>query len=204
MTRPLQFMIPQKLTKLNIEQLKRHLCSLQGEDRRLRFGGVVTDEFIQSYVEKSMIENEDRWFGCISKCEVVAACHVAIYNGEGELGCSVDKEYRGHGLAQLMFDRAVTYLRSFGITTVYMHCLTENNIMRHIAKKNDMTIVSCYGETDAKVEVAPGNPMTIMQDAYLDRIAIYDMMFRTNAEMYEAFLKNFKYGKRNHITRSSS
>ena len=181
-----------------------HLCSLQGEDRRLRFGGQTTDEFISDYVKKAFDDINSQWFGCVANAKVVSACHAAIHNGEAELGCSVDKEYRGKGLAQEMFDRAVTYLRSNGVTNVYMHCLTENEVMRHIAKKNLMTIVSCYGETDAKVEVQPATPLTAVKDAYLDRMAIYDMLFRSNAEMYEAFLKNFRYDKRRNFARANS
>lgn len=196
-------MIPSKLNRTHVKLIIKHLCSLKDEDRRLRFGGVLNNETIKSYVEKSFKDKDSQWFGCVSHNKVISACHTAIYNGEGELGCSVDEEHRGEGLAQKMFDRAVTYLRLHGVTKVYMHCLTENQAMRHIAKKNDMTIISCYGETDARVEVTPGNPMTSIKDAYLDRMAIYDMVFRTNAEMYESFLENFRYDKRFRTTRSS-
>jgi RimJ/RimL family protein N-acetyltransferase len=194
-------MISRKLTSpVDKELLIKHLCSLKGEDRRLRFGTVATDNYIETYVDASWKDEKSQWFGCTVRGKIVSACHAAIHNGEGELGCSVDNKYRGKGLAQEMFDRAVTYLRSQGITNVYMHCLTENQVMRHIAKKNQMTVVSCYGESDARVEVQPPTPLTAMKDAYLDRISMYDMLFRSNAEMYEEFLKNFKYGKKPNIT----
>lgn len=197
-------MIPKKLTYIKDRTLLvEHLCELKDEDRRLRFGGIVTDDYIKSYVEKSCKDKTSQWFVCVKDKKIVAACHTAIYNKEAELGCSVSENYRGHGLAQLMFDRAVTYIRTHGITTVYMHCLSENQTMRHIARKNSMTVVSCYGETDAHVEVSPPTPMTAMKDAYLDRVALYDMLFRTNAEMYETFLENFRYDKGIYTTRSS-
>ena len=190
-------MIARKLNVLDIEKLVDHLCSLQGEDRRLRFGVGLTDEAIRNYVEKSFKDEKSQWFGCDSKGKIVSACHVAIYNNEGELGCSVDKEYRGHGLAQEMFDRAVIYLRRNEITEVYMHCLTENQVMKHIAKKNDMVVISCDGETDAKVKVEPPTPVTIYKDAYLDRVALYDMLIRSQSEVYERWLNAFKYARKN-------
>jgi len=191
-------MIPRKLTNdIDRELVKEHLCKLQGEDRRLRFGGVVTNDFINGYVDKSWEDDMSQWFGCMARGTMVSACHVSIYNEEAELGCSVDKMFRGHGLAQSMFDRAVTYLRAHGITNVYMHCLTENEVMRHIAKKNQMTVVSCQGESDAKVEVSPATPATYMRDAYLDRIAIYDMLIRTQSETYNNWLESFKYERQN-------
>lgn len=191
-------MIPRKLIGItDLALVQDHLCDLHGDDRRLRFGGVVTDDFIRGYVEKSWNDDMSQWFGCTSAGKIISACHVSIYKEEAELGCSVNDEFRGQGLAQSMFDRAVTYLRAHGITNVYMHCLTENEVMKHIAKKNYMTVVSCQGETDAKVEVFPGTPATFMRDAYLDRIAIYDMLIRTQSETYKKWLESFKYERQN-------
>lgn len=185
-------MIPRKLyTSTDQLFVIEHLQRLKGADRRLRFGMEVTDEYIERYVKNSWDESDSQWFGCISKWKAVSACHVAIYNGEAELGCSVDPKYRGRGLAQVMFDRAITYLRTKDIRNVYMHCLTENQVMRHIAKKNDMVIVSCQGESDAKVEVDPATPLTIYKDAYLDRMAMYDMVIRNQSEMFKTFLTPF-------------
>jgi RimJ/RimL family protein N-acetyltransferase len=189
-------MIVRKLKNFKDKELvKQHLYSLTGEDRRLRFGSMVSDTYIRDYVDLSWNDEKNQWFGCIVNNTVVSACHVAIYNNEGELGCSVDEKHRGHGLAQEMFDRAVTYLRTQNIKEVYMHCLTENQAMRHIAKKHDMVVVSCDGETDAKVKVEPPTPLTIYKDAYLDRVAIYDMVIRTQSEIYERWLNAFKYAR---------
>ena len=147
----------------------------------------MSDDYIKSYVDKSF-EDETQWFG-VDHIDgyLVATCHAAIYNGEAELGCCVDEDYRGEGLAQQMFDRSVTWLRTQGITEVFMHCLTENAAMRHIARKNDMTVVSCSGETDAKVEIEPATPATILQDAYMDRIAMYDMYFKNNYRLFDFY-----------------
>lgn len=161
-----------------------HLLSLQEEDRRLRFGGVVTDNYIENYVHASF-NKDSKWIGCEDGDAIVAACHVAIIGGQAELGCSVNKEYRDQKLAQAMFDRAVTWLRVQGISQVFMHCLSENGAMKHIARKNDMTVVSEHGEVDANVTVAPPTPFTPMMDAYVDRIAIYDMLYKRNLDTWK-------------------
>jgi RimJ/RimL family protein N-acetyltransferase len=182
-------MVARKLTVLDKQKIVYHLQSLKGEDRRLRFGGTVSDSYIQEYVEKSFNE-ESKWFG-VDHIDgyLIAACHAAIFNGEAELGCSVNPDYRNQGLAQSMFERAVTWLRTKGITTVFMHCLTENRAMRHIASKNDMVVMSEHGETDAEVEVEPATPVTHMRDAYMDRIALYDMLFRQNYNAFDFYWK---------------
>ena len=151
-------MAVRKLSLVDKTRIIQHLLALEGEDRRLRFGGAVSNDYITDYVTKSF-EQESQWFG-IDHIDghLVATCHVSVHDGEGELGCSVEEEYRGEGAAQLMFDRAVTWLRVRGIANVFMHCLSENGAMKHIARKNDMVLVSEHGETDANVQVEPATP----------------------------------------------
>ena len=179
-------MIPRKLSFLDKEKLTRHLLTLQGEDRRLRFGTVVNDDYIIQYVDKTCGATDSKWFAVEDDGKIVAACHAAIIDDLAELGCSVDKEYRGHGFAQAMFDRAVTWLRARGITDVCMHCLTENAVMRHIARKNDMAVVSEMGETDANVHLEPPTPFVHVVDAYADRMAVYDMMLKHNIKIFRS------------------
>ena len=180
-------MLVRKLSVLDKNKIINNLIKLQGEDRRLRFGAMIADEAIKNYVEKSFDE-KSKWFG-VDHIDgyLVATCHAAILDGEAELGCCVDEEYRGEGLAQQMFDRSVTWLRTQGITEVFMHCLTENAAMRHIARKNQMTVVSCGGESDAKVEIEPATPATVLEDAYMDRVALYDMYFKNNYRIFDFY-----------------
>jgi GNAT superfamily N-acetyltransferase len=180
-------MLVRKLTVLDAQRIIHNLTSLQGEDRRLRFGMMCNDDYIRDYVTKSF-EQDSKWFGVDHiDGHLVATCHAAIVNDEAELGCCVDEDFRGEGLAQQMFDRAVTWLRTKGITNVFMHCLTENAAMRHIARKNEMTVVSGYGDTDANVQVEPATPATILKDAYMDRIAMYDMYYKNNYRLFDFY-----------------
>lgn len=186
-------MAVRKLSLSDKTKIINHLVSLQGEDRRLRFGSPVNNDYIKNYVDKSF-EQDSMWFGVDHiDGHLVASCHAAIFNGEAELGCCVDEDFRGEGLAQKMFDRAVTWLRSRGIKHVCMHCLTENAAMRHIARKNHMAVVSEYGETDANVTLVPATPIIHVYDAYADRIAMYDMMMKKNVRMWSSLLNANKY-----------
>lgn len=185
-------MIPRKLNLTDRDLLLSHLLSLKGDDRRLRFGGIVNDNYIVEYVDKSFNTENNKWFGVEDDNRIVAACHAYVGEVDSELGCSVDPEYRNHGLAQSMFYRAVTWLRTQGVTDVFMHCLTENHAMKHIAKKNQMTVVSDSGETDASVKIIPPTPLTSMHDAYLDRIAIYDMVLKSQMSFFRKVTKSYK------------
>ena len=65
-------MIPRKLNPLDIKRLQSHLTSLRGEDRRLRFGGIVSDSYINEYVEKSLTGN-NKWFGVENETKIPSA-----------------------------------------------------------------------------------------------------------------------------------
>lgn len=186
-------MVVTKLSPLDKDNIISHLQALEGEERRLRFGGNVSDDYIEHYVNKTCGGDNDRWFGVYDDTRLVSACHVAIDNGSAELGCSVDKEYRGHKLAQYMFDRAVTWLRTRGIQDVCMHCLSENSVMKHIARKNDMAVITEDGESDANVHLQPANAFTPLADNYADRMALYDMMLRKNIQVIRSFMPKYWY-----------
>lgn len=181
-------MIPRKLTARDVHAIVQHLQRLQGEDRRLRFGGTVGDDYIIEYVERAFLESDSMWFGCDDvNGNIVAVCHVGIEKDDAELGFSVDAEHRGSGFAQALFDRATTYVRSRGIGEVYMHCLSENAVMKHIARKNSMTIVTEFGESDANVHLESAPAAAAFKDAYLDRLTIYDAVMKNQIR----FIKNF-------------
>jgi GNAT superfamily N-acetyltransferase len=178
-------MVPRKLSYLDKSLLSVHLIGLSEEDKRLRFGMLVSDDYIKKYVSKSINDTNSQWFAIEDESMLVAVCHAAVdSNGDAELGFSVDEDYRNCGYAQALFDRAITWLRSNGVKNVFMHCLSENATMRHIAKKNYMTVVTESGESDAKVHIEPPTPLTSMADAYLDRIALYDMIYKNSYKTF--------------------
>lgn len=194
-------MAVRKLNILDKDRIISHLKSLQGEERRLRFGGAVSDDYITEYVNNTCDQKNNKWFGVDHiNGHLVAACHVAIIGEQAELGCSVDAEYRGLGYAQDMFDRSVTWLRTKGITDVCMHCLAENAIMKHIARKNDMAVVTEGGESDANVQLKPPTPLVLVADQYADRIAVYDMAFKNNIKLMRSFLPKYWYDESKSIT----
>ena len=181
--------ITRKLSQIDSEKIIEHFCQLESEDRRLRFGTAISNYAIRHYVEQSFSNKGSTWFGIDDEFgNLLSACHVCITDDFAELGCSVVSRYRGYGLAQSMFSRAVTYLRTKSIKTVFMHCLTENHVMRHIAKKNDMVVVTCSpDEIDTELNIMPPTPSTFMENAVMDNMAFYDMITKNSLRMFKIF-----------------
>jgi len=183
-------MLPQRL-KYEIQKplVIKHLTSLVDNDRRLRFGGVLSDESIASYVDKQW-DADGAWFGTFDGEELIAVVHVAITDNEAEIGLSVDPHYRDRKLGQKLFERAAFYIRSEGIQHVYMHCLSENAAMKHMAQKYNMTTVSQYGETDARAVVdAPYTPMDSVTEAVAQQLALCDNSIRVTSSMWSKYIE---------------
>jgi ribosomal protein S18 acetylase RimI-like enzyme len=85
--------------------------------------------------------------------ELVALVHVAPSGDSAELGLSVLPGWRGRGYGDALLRRAVTYLRNRGVREVFVHCLSENGAMMHLARKNGMRIVYSGGESDARLQL---------------------------------------------------
>ena len=161
-----------------------HFLKLDDEDRRLRFGLVVTDRFIVQYVSMALLDPDSEMFVIFDGDCVAAVGHVAVINREGELGVSVLPSYRGSGMASALFDRAVSYLRMHNAATVYMHCLKENRVMQHIAQKNNMQILTEQDESDARLAISSPTPLTMSQENRANRIAVVDMLARHHAKVF--------------------
>jgi GNAT superfamily N-acetyltransferase len=163
-------------------KILEHMLSLGEEDRRLRFGSRLGDAGIQRYVESIDFEG-DGLFGVFDQhLRLRAFCHMAVLEYEGltagELGLSVDPEYRGHGLGSLLFARACNHARIKGIQRAFVHCLMENRSMLNIALKAGMEVDSGGGEYEAHLRLPPAWTGTHLQEALHEQMAIFDVIFK--------------------------
>lgn len=171
--------LTKKLSPASRDALKRHFLSLGVDDRRLRFGSTLSDTAIESYVDHIDFEH-DAVFGVFDdELGLAGVAHVAVSGGVAELGVSVLSASRGKGVGTALFDRAGTFARNRLIGVLFMHCLTENQAMMHIAKKSKMRIVSEYGETDAHLALTPGDPSSITRELVHEQIALFDFTVRS-------------------------
>ena len=198
-------MIPRKIiNEADKENLLRHfLQDIVGDDRRLRFGHVLPDAGVEDYVQKTFKD-----FGCKNMWfivdmpstytlnrKVIASCHVAYDSktNTAEMGCTVSKDFRGKQIGQELFNRGVTWARMLGAETIFMHCLSENKVIQHIAQKGGMTVVTIDpAEKESTIKVSKNPIVAGFEDAVMESMAVYDMTIRTQKWFFEKFLKMFK------------
>ncbi len=163
-----------QLTAADRPRIVSHFLQLDDDDRRLRFGTVLDDAGIRSYCDKLDFDSGAA-FGVYGAALVLdGVAHLALWQGAAEVGLSVLAGARGAGIGGLLFDRAALHARNLGIAELFMHCLRENEAIRHIARRAGMRIVTEAGEADAYLELPKPTPLTIGQELYEQQCALID------------------------------
>jgi RimJ/RimL family protein N-acetyltransferase len=172
----------QAVTELSLGHraaLLRHFLALDANDRRLRFGTPTGATALRTYVARIDFER-DAVFGMFDgDLELVGVAHLARASEHAELGISVLAAHRNHGAGGALLIRAVLRARNWGVRTLYMHCLRENDAMMYIARKQGMRIVTEQGEANAWLALAPADASTHFGEVFAQRVALFDYALKT-------------------------
>jgi GNAT superfamily N-acetyltransferase len=184
-----------ELAERDRHRIERHFLALDDHDRYLRFGMRLNDELITQYVNH-LDFSRDTIFGVYdSKFKLVGVGHLAfaprdaypdsvsatLKDRVAEFGVSVSASARGLGVGSKLFERAAIHCRNADVDTLYMHCLSSNQVMIHIAKKAGMEIHRDHGEADAYLKLLPASPRTVFKEAVEEQVASFDYAFKANA-----------------------
>jgi hypothetical protein len=90
--------------------------------------------------------------------------------------------HRKRGIGGTLFEHAHAYARNQFIRTLFMHCLTENRVMMHIAKKSGMTICAESGEADAYLKLPPLDASTLAAEMFNERVALFDYALKSQLD----------------------
>lgn len=168
--------------------LLMHFLELNEADRLMRFGTVLPDELITRYVQKINFAR-DSVFGIFdSAFKLVGVGHLSYIPREAipfiarattkvrtaEFGLSVSHSARGMGIADKLFHRAEIHCRNADVDTLYIHCLSSNRAMMHVAAKNNMDIQCNQSVTEAFLKLRPVSSSSLMHDSIDDHDTAHD------------------------------
>jgi RimJ/RimL family protein N-acetyltransferase len=186
-----------ELSSADRARMLKHFLALDEDDRLLRFGQIVPDHVIENYVHNLSFAN-DVVFGVFDNAlELVGVGHLAYLPAEGnkrtaEFGVSVLESARGRGIGTKLFERAAMRSRNTQVTELYMHCLSRNSTMMHIARKSGMKIEYAYGEADAYLSLTPADQTSIMAELLQEQAAVFDYAIKRQAhrasQVFQAFM----------------
>jgi len=172
--------IPTKeLSNFERPALERHFLALETEDRRLRFGTALHDLAIKAYVADLDFDRDAVFAVADDALRIIGAAHLARADGHAELGVSVLPGNRGRGIGGALLARAHLHARNLGVQELFMHCLTENGPMMHLARKQGMDIATASGEADAWLKLPPATASSHMSADFQQRVALIDYALKS-------------------------
>ena len=141
----------------HLAEYARHLKNLSDADRYTRFGYAASADTIDRMILGILYHQEDHHiFTYRDHDRIVGFGHLARSGNDWELAVSVESAYQGQGIANQLMSHMVVWGKTHGVESVYMHCISENSKIQHLARKHGLSTVQRSGpEITAHVELPP-------------------------------------------------
>ena len=175
-------------------RIAAHLLALAPQDRYLRFGYLANDEQVQRYVDGLNFER-DEIFGIYNRrLDLIAMAHLAYSTNPqlkscAEFGVSVVASSRGRGYGSRLFERAEMHARNDGVDMMFIHALSENTAMLHIARKAGAVIERDGSESEAYLKLPPADLDSRVTEMVEEKIAQTDYRLKVQAKQFWSFLQ---------------
>lgn len=175
------------------DQIIAHLLELDERDRYLRFGFIANDEQITRYAE-GLDFGRDEVFGISNrKLSLIAVAHLAFGSPKRDAGCaefgvSVTKSVRGRGYGVQLFNRAAMDARNNGVSSMFIHALSENSAMLRIARKAGAVMERHGSETEAYLRLPPASLNSRMTEIVEEHYAQLDYRLKAQARQLQQVL----------------
>ena len=148
---------------------RAHLKRLDPDLRHARFGGAVSDGYIDAHVDTSL-RLDTLIFGAFDAGQQIGAGELQMLFGvwppAAEAAFSVEGAWQHLGIGDALMGRVVAAARNRGIARIEMSCLSHNDRMRHLALKHHAAFETSDGSTEAVLTQAPASPLTLVEEAF--------------------------------------
>ena len=163
-----------------------HLKNLSESDRYTRFCYNITDENIDRFILSMLYNFEDHHlFTATRDNKIVGFGHLAREGDNWELAVSVDGESQGQGVADQLMDFMIDWGKTRGVHSVFMHCITQNAKIQHLAKKHGLRMVERDGaEITSKVDLPTPTPMDYTADFIREQKDLLNQMTDLQRRMW--------------------
>ena len=163
-----------------------HLLRLDKDSRRNRFGGAVSDEFIENYIELSLgLDAVIHGFFVDGILRGVAELR-PLGNGfaeEAEAAFSIETPWQSNGVGTALLERTLLAARNRGIKLLHMACLVNNARMIELARKFEAELKFDFGSVVGEVEAAHPTPMSVWRELVADTHGFATAMLDVQAKM---------------------
>ena len=131
------------------------------------FGIAVTDTYITHLVDGIVSNPKEHYFLiAVQGSTWLGVIHMArIGEHDMEFGVMVAEQYRNLGIADQLMSEAIVWIRNRGFDTLYLHCVTWNRAMKHLADKHGLVMHEDHGDTEVCSPIPPPSMISYAQEA---------------------------------------
>ena len=148
-----------------------HLLRLDAQSRHSRFGGGVSDEFIENYVATTLGLNAviHGYFvdGVLRGAAELRSLGPAFAR-QAETAFSIEAAWQSLGVGSALLERTLLAARNRGIKTLHMACLADNRRMQELARKFAAELTFDFGGVVGEVAAARPTPLSVLREAIAD------------------------------------
>lgn len=174
----------QKLRPVDLNRVREHLLRLDAADRRMRFGGTVSDRSIGVYCER-IDWSRTTLLGAHVNGMLRGVAELQFTEGvhppTAELAFSVERPFQDQGFGTALLRKALTVARNRAIREVYMTCLLENRKMQQVARKLEASLVVHVGEVEGCIQPTSATLLSLAEEAAMDGQALWRAVFEISA-----------------------
>jgi RimJ/RimL family protein N-acetyltransferase len=149
-----------------------HLKRLDAQSRNDRFGGAISDMFVERYAENSF-HHDDIVFGAyvdgalrgVGELRAIMPSFGLDESGKAEAAFSVETPYRRRGLGSGLLARVMRAAANRGVNRVQVYCLAHNTAMQALARKCESELRLEYDTLAGDLITLAPTPMSLWREA---------------------------------------
>jgi hypothetical protein len=166
-------------THLHFHDLASHFLALTAGDRFLRFGWVMTDVDIVTYVE-SLLQSIGNVFVVVEPApDISGVLQIEFTHGGADVGLSVSAWGRGKGIGTLLLERAALLASGRGVNTLFVRNLNFNAPLRRLAHQVGMQVACSPGARSGLAEALAATEGDAPHVACAEAITLVDHSLRS-------------------------
>lgn len=173
----------------HLAEYAAHLKNLTDQDRYTRFGYAASSQAIDQMILNMLYnQSQHHLFTYRTDNRIVGFGHLAREDSDWELAVSVDREYQGRGIADELMNHMISWGKTHGVNVVYMHCITENQKIQHLARKHGLKTWDRSGhELSARVQL----PEATVLDYTANFVAEQQELAKDIVKLQRTWIKNW-------------
>ena len=140
------------------QAFRDHIHELHFEDFRDRFNGLVSDEWLDKYIVRSL--NEAIVIGAFDDDHLVAVAELhtggRIEPGQGESAFSVASDWRHKGLGTILLKALLRAASENDVATIIVETGAQNHAMKRLARRFGARMQFARDQSIGRINVAEG------------------------------------------------